>query len=79
MWRINDKMMEKNLISNLLSKGDYDSLVDFMGNVIMLGMMHFMDPYNLDLERVKHCDIHYSTEKGLIPFCTYNTIHRYIS
>ena len=79
MWRMKERGIVRQLISNLLSKGDYDSLAGFMGNVIMLGMMHFMDPYNLDLERVKYCDIHYATQNGLIPFCTQNIIHRYIS
>ena len=36
-----------------------------------------MDAYNMDLERVQHCPINYATPDGrLIPFCTYNTIHR---
>jgi len=39
--------------------------------------MHFMDPYNFDLERVERCCIHYAVPDGrLIPFCTMNTIHR---
>lgn len=69
--------LARGMMSNLLKSGDYDSLVGFMGGVIMLGMMHFMDPYNLDLERAQHCDIHYSTREGrLVPFCTYNNLHR---
>jgi hypothetical protein len=48
-----------------------------MERVIMIGMMHFQDPYNIDLERVQHCDINYSVPDGrIIPFCTMNTIHR---
>jgi len=43
----------------------------------MVGMMHFMDPYNFDLERVQHCDVNYSVPDGrIIPFCAMNTIHR---
>jgi uncharacterized radical SAM superfamily Fe-S cluster-containing enzyme len=39
--------------------------------------MHFMDPYNFDLERVQRCVIHYATPDGrIIPFCTMNNIHR---
>ena len=53
------------------------SLAKFMHNVIMLGMMHFQDPFNMDLERIRHCGIHYATPDGrLIPFCAYNTFHR---
>lgn len=36
--------------------------------------MHFQDPYNYDIERVKRCVIHYSSRDGRIyPFCTYNS------
>ena len=36
--------------------------------------MHFQDPYNYDIERVKRCIIHYSARDGRIyPFCTYNS------
>jgi uncharacterized radical SAM superfamily Fe-S cluster-containing enzyme len=43
----------------------------------MIGMMHFMDPFNMDLERVQHCDINYAVPDGrIIPFCTMNTLHR---
>jgi len=46
-------------------------------DMMMIGSMHFMDPYNFDLERVQRCIIHYATPDGrLIPFCTMNTIHR---
>ncbi len=39
--------------------------------------MHFMDLYNMDLERTKRCGVHYATPDGrIIPFCTYNTIYR---
>jgi hypothetical protein len=42
--------------------------------------MHFMDPYNYDLERVSRCGVHYSAPDGRIyPFCTYNSgpVHRH--
>jgi uncharacterized radical SAM superfamily Fe-S cluster-containing enzyme len=36
--------------------------------------MHFMDPYNFDLERVERCCIHYVDPDGrIIPFCAYNS------
>ncbi|MFP3936697.1 MAG: tetraether lipid synthase Tes [Phycisphaerae bacterium] len=34
--------------------------------------MHFQDRYNFDVERVKRCVILYSTEAGVLPFCTHN-------
>ena len=67
----------KDLISSLYKEGSYDALSKVMKNFIMVGMMHFMDAYNFDLERAQMCVIHYAVPDGrLIPFCTYNTIHR---
>lgn len=46
-------------------------------NGMFIGCMHFMDPYNFDVERVERCCIHYATpDMRLIPFCAYNTLHR---
>ncbi len=67
----------RKIISTLLSHGDYSSLAVFMSRIIMLGMMHFMDPWNLDLERLQHCDINYATpDDRIIPFCSYNILYR---
>lgn len=52
-------------------------LSEFHYKAILIGAMHFMDPYNLDLERVQSCGIHYATPDGrVIPFCTYNILYR---
>ncbi len=41
---------------------------------LFIAGMHFQDPYNYDIERVKRCIIHYSARDGRIyPFCTYNS------
>ncbi|MFH1262465.1 MAG: radical SAM protein [Pseudomonadota bacterium] len=41
---------------------------------LFIAGMHFQDPYNYDIERVKRCVIHYSARDGKIyPFCTYNS------
>jgi len=67
----------KQLLKAFLKTGDYLTLSEFMNHVIMIGMMHFQDPYNVDLERVQHCDINYAVPDGrIIPFCTMNMIHR---
>ncbi|HQB99760.1 MAG TPA: radical SAM protein [Methanospirillum sp.] len=53
---------------------NFDSLREFHWNALFIGMMHFMDNYNYDVERVSQCCIHYATPDGtLIPFCTYNS------
>jgi uncharacterized radical SAM superfamily Fe-S cluster-containing enzyme len=64
-------------ILGVLMSGDYQSLGDFARNALMVSSMHFMDPYNFDLERVQRCVIHYAVPDGrIIPFCTMNSIHR---
>jgi uncharacterized radical SAM superfamily Fe-S cluster-containing enzyme len=61
----------------VLTTGDYNSLGDFARNALMISSMHFMDPYNFDLERIQRCGIHYAVPDGrIIPFCTMNSIHR---
>ncbi len=61
----------------VLKEGDYKALGDLQRNTILLSSMHFMDPYNFDLERVQRCVIHYAIPDGrIIPFCTMNSIHR---
>ncbi|MCW4020521.1 MAG: radical SAM protein, partial [Candidatus Bathyarchaeota archaeon] len=72
-----DLGMFRKYILPVLMDGDYESLSELHHKMIMIGSMHFMDPYNFDLERVKRCVIHYATPDGrIVPFCTMNTIHR---
>jgi len=65
------------LIGRIVSEGTYEATGRLMRHMIMIGAMHFMDPYNFDLERVERCGIHYAVPDGrIIPFCTMNTLHR---
>ena len=67
----------RGLIKNVITKGSYKALGDLMRRVIMLGIMHFQDVWNLDMDRVQKCAIHYATPDGKIrSFCTYNSIYR---
>jgi uncharacterized radical SAM superfamily Fe-S cluster-containing enzyme len=46
---------------------------------LILLAMHFQDPYNFNIDRVKRCVIHYASPDGHIyPFCAYNSgpLHR---
>ena len=62
-------------LSDVIRYSDYQSLNYMHHN--MIGSMHFMDPYNFDLERVQRCVIHYATIDGtIIPFYTMNNLHR---
>jgi len=65
------------LIGGVMKEGSYEALGRLMRKIIMIGAMHFMDPYNFDLERVQRCGIHYAVPDGrIIPFCTMNSLHR---
>jgi uncharacterized radical SAM superfamily Fe-S cluster-containing enzyme len=63
------------ILYNALIKHDYASLGEFHHRALFLGMMHFMDKYNHDEERVRRCDVHYLMPDGrTIPFCSFNVI-----
>lgn len=63
------------ILYKILVKHDYKALGEFHYNSLFIGMMHFMDPYNYDINRIQRCDIHYVTPDGrIIPFCTYNVM-----
>jgi 7,8-dihydro-6-hydroxymethylpterin dimethyltransferase len=63
------------LLYDALVKHDYSALGKFHQNSLFIGMMHFMDPYNYDQQRVERCDIHYSMPDGrIIPFCAFNVV-----
>jgi len=67
----------KKLFIDVLTEGTGEATKEFHRHTLFIGSMHFMDLYNMDLERIKRCGIHYATPDGrIIPFCTYNTIHR---
>jgi uncharacterized radical SAM superfamily Fe-S cluster-containing enzyme len=67
----------RGLLKDVITKGSYEALGRFMRKIIMIGIMHFMDVWNFDLDRVQRCVIHYATPDGKVrPFCTYNSIHR---
>lgn len=63
------------ILFNAFVKHDYDAIGKFHMKSLFIGMMHFMDLYNYDIERVKRCCIHYTlTDKRIIPFCAFNVI-----
>ncbi len=63
------------LLFNALVKNDYAALGAFHHKSMFIGMMHFMDKYNHDEERLRRCDIHYlSPDLRIIPFCAFNVI-----
>lgn len=63
------------LIKSALIGADYKGLGEFHHKSLFIGMMHFQDPYNWDVDRVHKCTIHYGSPDGrIIPFCAFNVI-----
>ncbi|MFH1978421.1 MAG: tetraether lipid synthase Tes [Candidatus Aenigmatarchaeota archaeon] len=63
------------MLAGALQGGNYHGLADLHHNSLFIGMMHFQDPYNWDIDRIHKCDIHYATPDGkVLPFCTFNVI-----
>ena len=63
------------LIFDVIVRHNYDALGKFHMKTLFVGMMHFMDLYNYDIERVKRCCIHYvMTDRRIVPFCAFNVI-----
>lgn len=63
------------MLFNILRKKDYNALGKLHQKSLFVGMMHFQDLYNYDIERVKRCCIHYAQPDGtIVPFCAFNVI-----
>ncbi|MCX6803131.1 MAG: radical SAM protein [Candidatus Diapherotrites archaeon] len=63
------------LLYDALVLHDYKTLGKFHYKTLFIGMMHFMDLYNYDQQRVERCDIHYALPDGrIVPFCAFNVI-----
>lgn len=63
------------MLTGAVGGSNYHGLAEFHMNSLFIGMMHFQDPYNWDIDRIHKCDIHYATPDGrVLPFCTFNVI-----
>ncbi len=64
------------MLFDIFTKQSYEALGEWHYRLLFLGMMHFMDLYNYDVERVMRCNVHYLMPDGrIIPFCTFNVLN----
>ncbi len=63
------------LIVDAIRGGDYNSLGEFHQKSLYIGSMWFQDAWNLNMDRLSRCVIHYATPEGIVPFCTYNGLN----
>ncbi|MFP3144374.1 MAG: radical SAM protein [Caldisphaera sp.] len=77
---VDEKRMPKELkfsklLTSIFIKRNYDALGQLHYHMLFIGMMHFMDLYNYDVERVRRCNISYLMPDGrVVPFCTFNVM-----
>ncbi len=65
----------KKIMLSAFLKGSYHELVDIHKGSLFIGLMHFQDAYNYDIERVKKCSVHYALPDGrVVPFCAFNVL-----
>ena len=62
----------KQILKDAALGGSYDSLRGFHYQSLFVGSMWFQDAFNLNINRLQRCVIHYTTLEGIIPFCAYN-------
>ena len=62
----------KKLLKEAAIGGSYDSLRGFHYKSLFVGSMWFQDAFNLNIDRLERCVIHYTTLDGIVPFCSYN-------
>ena len=62
----------KKILKDAAIGGSYDGLRGFHYKSLFIGSMWFQDAFNLNVDRLERCVIHYATEEGIVPFCAYN-------
>jgi uncharacterized radical SAM superfamily Fe-S cluster-containing enzyme len=62
----------KKLVKDAATGGSYDTLRGFHYKSLFIGSMWFQDAWNLNVDRLQRCVIHYTTFEGIVPFCSYN-------
>ncbi len=62
----------KQILKDAAIGGSYDSLRGFHYESLFVGSMWFQDAFNLNIDRLQQCVIHYTTLEGIVPFCAYN-------
>ncbi len=66
--------LKKILLSSFF-RGSYQEFEGINKGSLFIGMMHFQDAYNYDIDRVKKCSVHYALPDGrIVPFCAFNVI-----
>ena len=61
-------------LGRLVNKTVYDKFKSHPWTMSFAAGMHFQDKYNLNIDRLRRCVIHYAAPNGMLyPFCNYNS------
>jgi|WetSurMetagenome_2_1015567.scaffolds.fasta_scaffold05277_3 7,8-dihydro-6-hydroxymethylpterin dimethyltransferase len=64
----------KQILKDATIMGSEYALREFRHKTLFIGFMGFQDAWNIDIDRLKRCVIHYSTFEGIVPFCSYHAL-----
>jgi uncharacterized radical SAM superfamily Fe-S cluster-containing enzyme len=64
----------KQILKEAALGGSQYALRRFHNRYLFIGFMWHQDIWNLNIERLKRCVIHYTTFDGIVPFCSYNCL-----
>jgi len=52
--------------------GPQYAMREFYHKTLFVGSMWYQDVWNLDIEQLQRCVIHYTTPEGIVPYCSYH-------
>jgi uncharacterized radical SAM superfamily Fe-S cluster-containing enzyme len=62
----------RRMVKDIVIGGDRYAMREFHHKTLLVGSMWYQDVWNLDIDRLKRCVVHYTTPEGIIPYCSYD-------
>ncbi len=62
----------RRIIKDVVIGGERYAIRGFHNKTLFIGSMWYQDAWNLDIDRLQQCIIHYMTPEGIVPSCIYN-------
>jgi uncharacterized radical SAM superfamily Fe-S cluster-containing enzyme len=64
----------KQILKEAAIGGSQYALRKFHHQCLFIGSMWYQDAWNLNIDRLQRCVIHYATFEGIVPFCSYHAL-----
>jgi len=62
----------RQIVRETATMGPQYAMRDFNHKTLFIGTMLYQDVWNLDIDQIQRCVIHYITPEGIIPYCLYH-------